>query len=425
MNDDARAINGRNNVHVTANQETDRETYKEDYKAIENLVVDNPELERLEMLLDQFNMFEAIGATWQEGRHSDVLAFLLNPQQNHGLGDAFFKRLLQKAIAASYGTPLPVSTIDLDVWDCNQVIVLRGNQRIDILMLDERHRLAVILDNRLTESGNAFQMQRYWETVSTLYSGWNILGLYLTVDGEPPPDERYLPIDYNLTCTLIEKLVESRTATLGKDVDIMLSHYTEMLRRHIVGESEITRLCRRIYGKHQRAFDLIYEHRLGRQKVIRNVTRLLIEQKQGLVLDHSQERYTGFAVQEWDTPVLLSSKDSGGRPGRALIFEFDTWQDTLPLRLYIASCPDDVRQKLLEMASATQPPFQVDPAPMPGADWIIIFERHFLETDFYEEASTDALAEKILENWADFLKNDLSNMDAVLKQQGWIWKGGK
>ena len=67
--------------------------YELDRKALEALVVDNPDLERLEALLDQFNIFEVIGATWQELRHSDFLTFLLDPQQNRGLGDAFLKRL--------------------------------------------------------------------------------------------------------------------------------------------------------------------------------------------------------------------------------------------------------------------------------------------------------------------------------------------
>ena len=74
-----------------------------DVKALEALVVDNPDLERLEALLDQFNIFEAIGAVRQEVRHSDFLAFLLNPQQNHGLGDTFLKRLLQKVLSSGGG----------------------------------------------------------------------------------------------------------------------------------------------------------------------------------------------------------------------------------------------------------------------------------------------------------------------------------
>lgn len=51
---------------------------EDDQKDLEAFVVGNPDLERLETLLDQFNMFEAIGAVRQELRHSDFLAFLLN-----------------------------------------------------------------------------------------------------------------------------------------------------------------------------------------------------------------------------------------------------------------------------------------------------------------------------------------------------------
>ena len=40
-------------------------------------------------ILDQFNIFEAMGAVHVEVRHSEFLSFLLDPYQNHGLGDTF------------------------------------------------------------------------------------------------------------------------------------------------------------------------------------------------------------------------------------------------------------------------------------------------------------------------------------------------
>ncbi len=52
------------------------ETYS-DQKSLEAFLLDNPELGQLEALLDEFNIFEAIGAVRQEVRHSDFLAFLL------------------------------------------------------------------------------------------------------------------------------------------------------------------------------------------------------------------------------------------------------------------------------------------------------------------------------------------------------------
>lgn len=67
-----------------------------DRQALEGFVVENADLEALEGLSEQFNIFEAVGVLRQELRHSDFLAFLLDPRQNHRLGDAFVQRLLQK-----------------------------------------------------------------------------------------------------------------------------------------------------------------------------------------------------------------------------------------------------------------------------------------------------------------------------------------
>jgi hypothetical protein len=57
----------------------DTDGQKIDLTALEALVVDNPDLERLETLLGQFNIFEALDAVRQERRHSDFLAYLLDP----------------------------------------------------------------------------------------------------------------------------------------------------------------------------------------------------------------------------------------------------------------------------------------------------------------------------------------------------------
>ena len=53
------------------------------------------EFRRLRETLTRFNLFDAIGATHKELWHSDFLAFLLDPGQNHGLGAEFTKRLLR------------------------------------------------------------------------------------------------------------------------------------------------------------------------------------------------------------------------------------------------------------------------------------------------------------------------------------------
>ena len=82
-----------------------------------------PLLERIRTLLDRFNVFEAIGFVGQELMHSQFLAFLLDPKQNHGLEDAFLRRLL-------YEVSLPLSQ-DLRDKDLGNTLVHREWGNVD------------------------------------------------------------------------------------------------------------------------------------------------------------------------------------------------------------------------------------------------------------------------------------------------------
>lgn len=235
--------------------------YEHDRKALEALVVGNPELEQLEAQLDQFNLFEAIGAVRQELRHSDFLCFLLDPRQPHGLGDTFVKRLLQQILAAATGATALITSVDLDLWDLDGVVVEREWQNIDLFLRDETHRFFVIIENKIDSGEIPGQLGRYREVACAHYPGYQMIGLFLTPDGALPSDESYLPVSYGAVCAVLEGRAKSRASTLGADVLTTIVHYTQMLRRHIVGDSDIAELCRRIYQRHRRALDLIYEHR--------------------------------------------------------------------------------------------------------------------------------------------------------------------
>jgi LysR family transcriptional regulator, glycine cleavage system transcriptional activator len=63
-----------------------------------NLITDLDQFSQQKRFPSRLNIFEATGIHRQEIRHSNFLAFLLRPQESHGLGDAFLKRLLQKAL---------------------------------------------------------------------------------------------------------------------------------------------------------------------------------------------------------------------------------------------------------------------------------------------------------------------------------------
>jgi PD-(D/E)XK nuclease superfamily len=293
------------------NGDADSHGDKKDLQALEHLVVGNEDLERLEALLDQFNIFEAIGVVNQELRHSDFLAYLLDPRGNHDLRDAFIKRLLQRAIITAADTPMRVTPIELELWNLDRIDVRREWERIDVLVLDEEHELAVIIENKIGSGEHSDQLERYYRTVEQQYPGYRVIGLYLTPDGEPPSHEVYLPINYGLVSDIIEGLAGSRASSLSPDLRILMNHYTEMLRRHIVSDSEIARLCRQIYRQHRHAIDLVYEHRPDRRAEMRQFLEHLIRGETHLVLDVSDKYYIRFIPKDWDQ--ILSRPERRGQ----------------------------------------------------------------------------------------------------------------
>jgi PD-(D/E)XK nuclease superfamily len=280
-----------------------------DRKALEALLIDNQDLIRLEGLLDQFNIFEALGVVRQELRHSDFLAFLLDPRQNHSLEDIFVKQLLQKALLAAEDIDIPITPLDLDIWDLRQAYVQREWLNIDILLLDDKYKLALIIENKIGSKEHSKQLQRYYKDIQRHYPNYSIVGLYLTPEGDQPTENTYISVSYNLICTILEDLVKSRGSTLKTEVLIVINHYTSMLRRHIVSDSEIADLCRSIYFKHQRALDLIYEHRPDRQTTIQKELENLIQQQNNFQLVSSSKTDICFILRHQDISLSSEEKD--------------------------------------------------------------------------------------------------------------------
>ncbi len=335
---------------------------EQDLKALEAFVVSNPDLERLEALLDRFNIFEAVGMERQEISHSKFLAFLLDPNESHGMGDAFVKRLLQRAIMDSPNASAPVTPIELSLWDLGEMSVRREWRRIDIFLVDEREKLAVIIENKIGAGEHGDQLDRYHKIVREQYPDYRLLALYLTPDGDEPSHPEYLPVDYRAVCEIFDELAESWASVIEPDLRVLVTHYTEMLRRHIVGDSEIARLSRQIYQKHQRAIDLIYEHRFAQQEAIRKLLTKLIKEAPDLSYNTRYTHYPAgewisFGADKWDVPSL---NVAGGYAGQdnVLLFVIGNLPDRLNLKLSICPGDEETRTRLFNAARNNPTVFQ-------------------------------------------------------------------
>jgi hypothetical protein len=390
------------------------------YEALQRLVVDNPDLERLERIISGFNIFEAIGVVRQELRHSDFLAFLLDPRSSHGLGDAFTKRFLQAALSPPSAAKISVTPLEIDLWNLRGMEVERERHRIDVLLLDRDNNLAVIIENKIDAGEGRGQLERYLHTIEHEHPGLRTLGLYLTPDGVEPSHEKYVPISYDVVRNVVRRLVKSQGDELGSNVRVLLEHYAQMLGRHIVTDSEIAELCRRIYRQHRQAMDLIIEHRPDRQGAVAEILKELIEQRPELELDHAAKQKTQFAVREWNTSANFSGSD-WTESGRILLFEFHNGPTRIELTLYIGPGKEKVRQRLFEMSTHRGEPFRV-PRTSLMKKHNRIYSKRLAGGTSIEEDELANLEKKLRRGWADFLEKDLPRITAALKEEQWFWE---
>lgn len=138
-----------------------------------DLVMNCPELTELEAALSRFNIFRVLRADKHEIRHSNMLAWLFDPEESHGLGDRFLRRWLMRVLydantAAISSEALP-SPIEVDAADIDFVDVARERDNIDVLILihtgQERY-WAVCIENKVESLQHSSQLARYREIVT-------------------------------------------------------------------------------------------------------------------------------------------------------------------------------------------------------------------------------------------------------------------
>ena len=396
-----------------------------DLEALEALRTDASELERIEGLLDRFNVFEAIGFTGQELMHSRFLAFLLDPRQNHGLGDFFLRGFLHKVSESTSEVSLHQALDNTDDGSLGQTTVqtevYTNDGRIDILLLNEAGRWAMIIENKVWSAEHSDQLGRYYRFVKKNHD-WQVLGVYLTPYGAAPErsedKEMYQPLSYGAISRVLDGVLEHRGATLNPDVRMAVEHYVQMARRQIVGDPEVVALCRDMYRKHKKAFDLIYKHRPDLKAETHRFLTGLINSTKGLIYKSSYKyNYVWFRPQGWEEiPALNADYSVNG----ILRFAFlNDRPDRLALVLEISRGDREIRRRLHEMGRKDRSLFNDLGDPETGEKQRL-YRRTFLTREHYETASDTERVQEIRRQWEGFLDEDLPAIKAALMQETWV-----
>ena len=347
------------------------------------------------------------------------MAWVLNPTQPHALGGYFLKRVLIKA--SSRGGSIgdnPISPIDVDVWDLSETLVLREENRIDILLLNEVEGFVCAIENKLDSQDHSQQLSRYRNLIEKKYPDFKRQYILLSPKGDPPKEDGeidyWVTMGYGEICEELEKAIEIRSHSMSGEVRSFIQHYTTMLRRHVLEDSEVQTLARKIYQRHQKAIELINEYKPDYISQIKEIVEEVVQAKTNLLLDHSSKSYIRFCSKEWDNFKGLASGGGQWTPSnRLLLFEVKNPGDSLRLSLLIGPGERSMREKIFEM-SRQNPAFNPRSRDL-GQKWNTIFQKEILKKADLREPDLSLIEPKIRDAMASFFSEDLEKINLAIK----------
>ncbi len=336
----------------------DQATLQADYDALNELIVNCSDFERLEALLGGFNLFQVLKFEHGEIRHSNVLAWILDPAESHGLGEVFLRKWLMRTIHEFSGEAAPpVSAAEIDGWKLQSVEVRREWKNIDVLMLitvEGGQQWVVCIENKVNSVQHSDQLSRYRKIVEEEFStAAGSIFIFLSKDEEEPEDDRYIPASYAQIHRALRECLKSRSHAIGDEPRVLLENYVRLLEEKFMDESEIARTALRIYQQHRRALDIIFEHR---PDSIRLASELLHQQLAagadalGIRVLGSNKFYVRFIPRAWDVEGNSRGKAWAGT-GATVIFELSLSPTTVSYHVIAGMPPAAWIADMWEIAS--------------------------------------------------------------------------
>ncbi|MCX5806249.1 MAG: PD-(D/E)XK nuclease family protein [Proteobacteria bacterium] len=235
------------------------------HRSLAEFLVGNSELEELSAKLSEFNILQVLRIEQAEIRHSNVLAWLLNPRESHGLLDTFVRRFISTLLLDNEQADFGLSPAKVELMNFSDVEVRREWSNIDLLIYSKENRLILLIEKKIRTKESKGQLVKYKERVRKTFPDVDvIIPVILTLDGDEPStaakESYYIPWSYVALYKAAGKVAEQNRSRIPEDAQTFLRHYLNILRRETMQDKELEDLCKSIYRKHKGAIDLIVQY---------------------------------------------------------------------------------------------------------------------------------------------------------------------
>ena len=358
------------------------------------------------------NIFEILGITSAEIRHSRILAWLLDPRESHNLGDKFFKKILMKVIDNNlfFETIKPAEII---LKDFSKAEVYRESKsNIDVLYINKEHRINLVIENKTFTSDHDNQLRKYRRFIENSYADYRNIYIYLTPNGDEPIDadaeeKRFWRLlSYQDISDILEELYVDEVD--NEKVSYILKEYNDNIRRNILNDIELKELSAEIYFKYKEVLDLIFENRPDTQMFREKLVGVLndLNEQGSLIFDerYCSKTYLRFRTRRLDNFIDNVVKEDNTEWSTGSAYFYEITYSNLQAVVYLSIC----KKNLTDLQSQQFKLLTVDKYSKDGYNT----SNKFLNFDASEE---NLLLSRSTQTLIDFLLENLQQIDEFEK----------
>ena len=169
-------------------------------------------------------------------------------------------------------------------------------------------------------------------------------------------------------------------------------------------DSEIAELCQRIYHSHQRALDLIFEHRPDEQAAMAQFLSDMVASEDQFLHRLTIKQYVHFTYREWDA-LLVPEGEVWSQNGGLLYFQFQNLPDKVTFMVIVGPGPQELRSRLITAARGLGQPFRA--SSRQTTNWMRISSLDVLGRNQYASMDIEERRVAVQRWWGEFLRGTL------------------
>ncbi len=224
-----------------------------------NLIRD-PEFVKIGLEQNKPNIFRALKLQRNEIRHSNFLAYLLDPAETHGLGDQFLRSFVADVFEATNQGRDYFSAEEVDLRD---VEIRREWRNFDLtITLPED---VIIIENKVYAQEGKGQLEKYVKIAKEEFEARKIHFVFLTRAGISPSDDlvatQYFSYSYSFVVQRMQELLDRLRGTHNPKIVSYLDDYVVMMKEDVLMDTKQNELAHRIYARHKEALDFIFDNK--------------------------------------------------------------------------------------------------------------------------------------------------------------------